>query len=431
MNQEGKERWIPWALVVGVVAILAAHVVPWMQLPITARTLRVQQNFLESLMQYERLLTLFDDNLRAQVFASDRPELRERKQDIIRQVREQLETLVEAAPSDGPIVPALLELASHWKGKVIPESKFVETQARAPGDWGSLRFRYEYGHIRGDHAQRIHEISSEARKLTDGAFNSAQQQIFISAGVCLLLWSTTLTGLVIREHRRARLRSAHQAKESREHPDAHHTADPHSAHTDEAHESVTAIATHEADAHSEVHAAAASVHTEAMAPAETPVTHVRAEASVAASAIMPAVPAVATIPTPAPMREASAAGPTLTETASPTPTPPLTPPPVAATPTAVLVTPAATPAPQVAEAASSGGDMSTDDIAALLAGATEPEPATATASDAADQGGSVDVEALLKAVEQQEANIPIPQVTEKSTATPVTLIPTPVAAPTS
>lgn len=397
MNQERQEHWVPWALFIGVFAILLAHGVPWLQMPITARSFRAQQHFLEKLVDYERSLTLFDDTLRAKVLDPDRRDLEDRKRGITHQIRGQLEALVEAAPSEGKIVPALLDLASHWKGKVLPESAAVEAQARAPGEWASLTFRVDYARARSGHAQRIREIADQAKLMAEGAFESGQRQLFLSAGVCLLLWSSTLTGLVIRQHQRSR--------NDRLRRDAESVGDADTPIDEIAPTPAPAIPHPEGRAPS----AAAAPTVKPLSTSDKPLSSPRAQAAGAANLIPQATPdAPAAAPSPVALAASSVPA------AEPLPAPS----PASAGPAPSAVgdsMPERIPISKIAgEPAGVVDSRSSDDSAKLLSGepapsgmfqsTSEPEKVASSPTKLTDDAS---VEAMLKAVEQQEATIPI------------------------
>lgn len=363
--QEQERRWIPWALGAVLLAIVVSHLVPWLNSEWTVRKINAQQKVLWQILQYERLVGQFDESVRGLMLAPGREELVERKAEVVSQLRHQLEDLVESGPSEGEFAPILVSLADHLTRKLLPEAAQVEILAKSPGDWALQRFRSEYAGVRLEHLKRVSQLLEQTRSMATEAFGYGQRRLVMSAGLCFIVWSLVLAGMVAQ----GRFQGSHGPGI---HTTAHATQSPAISHAP-----AVSHTEHAAHGHEEAHPTADPV------PVEAPAEHGSAETVAATPAAAVAVSAASEVPAVVltPASPAAAAAP-----AQVTPTP--TPTPIAASvttpaPTPVAPAPAATPTPTptpVAAAATValGGGVSQDDISALLQtvqGGDAPAPA--------------------------------------------------------
>ncbi len=392
--QEQERRWIPWALGAVLMAIVISHLVPWLNSEWTVRKINGQQKVLWQILQYERLVGQFDESVRGLMLAPGRPELVERKAEVVAQLRHQLEELVESGPSEGEFAPVLVSLADHLTKKLLPEATQVEILAKSPGDWALQRFRSEYAGVRLDHLKRVSQLLEQTRSMATEAFGYGQRRLVLSAGICCLVWSLVLTVMVAQ----GRFQGSHGPGI---HTTAHTMHGPAITHAPSAHH--TEPAAHE-NTHEHAHPTAAPVpveahveHVSAEPVAVTPAASVSAATEAPAAVLTPATPPVETAPTPV----ASTPAPTPVAASVPTPVPT----PVAPAPT---LTPTPTPVAAAATVALGGG-VSQDDISALLQTV---------------QGGDAPA-AVVEAPKPAEASAPTP--TPPPAAPPVV---EPVAKPT-
>ena len=185
-----RNDWLyPTAMGLALVLGLYAHVIPWLAQSSTSRSLAVQQTLFSEIRDYERLVSALDESTRAVMLSPERGELREKKTRVIGELKRQLQSLVEAAPSDGEIPSMVVDLADHLRKELVPQSQQVERFARAPGDWALTRFRTDYAEARSHHIERLERITNTSRALVENQFEQGQRRVLLSAGVLLLLWA--------------------------------------------------------------------------------------------------------------------------------------------------------------------------------------------------------------------------------------------------
>lgn len=381
---------------------LAAHVFPILDQKLTAKSLRVQQRLFVEILEYERLVGALDEATRGVMLAPGRPDLRERKQEVIKALQGQLSRMVDAAPSGGQIPAGIIDLASHFRKTLVVEADQVERFAQSPGDWALRRFRADYAEVRAEHLARVKHIADQSRALVEQRFESGSRRVMWSGVACLGILGVLSFGFQ-RLSQRVPDDSSHPAPEAppvRAHhpshaspPAEHHghvTAvdeSPHEAGAvdDPAHhapaETPVAVAVHE------VHAASEDSHPVPVAvPVPTPV----------ASAAPPSPPAP-TVPAPAPATLAAVISQPQVSVPPPPSIPQPEPPepsPVPEVPAPVVSPASAASAPEAVAAESATVDQ--DSVASLLAslggGESAPElEAIAPADPAPADAPSVQV----------------------------------------